>query len=170
LSPKGTNKSQKGTAIKPKPPSPEEERKQQRWAATSNLIDGILLFDRHKPGDGIDLHRLHWCGILNMNKIAHFGRHRHGDGARIVCTCAGGVSVLAVPSCIGRLCTQLRPLLNLISNHVQELGDMSGWQPQALLDPINVKVAIRQIQRIGEPDQIATRPRELVSPFGKESA
>jgi hypothetical protein len=33
----------------------EEERKQQRWAATSNLIDGILLFDRHQPGDGVEM-------------------------------------------------------------------------------------------------------------------
>ena len=41
-----------------KPPrsvDPEDERKQQRWAATSNLIDGILLFDRHKPGDGFEM-------------------------------------------------------------------------------------------------------------------
>jgi ParB-like nuclease domain len=32
-----------------------EELKQQRWAATSNLIDGIILFDRHKAGDGAEM-------------------------------------------------------------------------------------------------------------------
>jgi hypothetical protein len=51
------------TTLNPKPSPPkrpalsdaEEERKQQRWAATSNLITGILLFDRHKPGDGFEM-------------------------------------------------------------------------------------------------------------------
>src|SRR5205807_8027870 len=52
---KGTDTSQRGTP-KPKPKpleltpdSQEEEREQRRWAATRNLIDGIILFDRHKP-------------------------------------------------------------------------------------------------------------------------
>lgn len=55
VSPKVTTPSPKVTPkSKPSPPkssAPEEEREQQRWAATRNLIDGILLFDRHKPGD-----------------------------------------------------------------------------------------------------------------------
>ena len=31
------------------------ELARERWAATSNLIDGILLFDRRKPGDGAEM-------------------------------------------------------------------------------------------------------------------
>ena len=38
-----------------RPVDPDDERKQQRWAATMNLITGILLFDRHKPGDGFEM-------------------------------------------------------------------------------------------------------------------
>ena len=57
------------------PSTPEEERKQQRWAATSNLIDGILLFDRHKPGDGFEPH------------FATFGARAPLGSVRIFATC-----------------------------------------------------------------------------------
>lgn len=33
----------------------EEERKQQRWAATRNLIDAVRVLDRPRPGAGIEM-------------------------------------------------------------------------------------------------------------------
>jgi hypothetical protein len=67
----GPSKTPEPKPTKPAADSPEAERKEQRWAATSNLIDGILLFDGHKPGDGFEMAAAydHEVAALRREKI-----------------------------------------------------------------------------------------------------
>jgi hypothetical protein len=65
----------------------EEEHKQQRWAATSNLIDGILLFDRHKPGDGAEMAAAYdhiRNAIAFLDEVASAMEQKFGELVRLV--------------------------------------------------------------------------------------